>query len=233
MSSEEDKRKDSITASKLGLLDPVDVALTTSGLKLSRREGKEPEKKEFIHFPSVTYTRRQLPNTQNQVYSHGTHDIINLLISGGVPAWVFQPQYWNEVETDDDPCDHRFYKYRSPTKRDCDLWEIKRKKILLFDIEKSIVDARQRQKKMLRKVSKKADELSKRTEKVLTKNAENSKRGVEDYLSKLEKRAKMNLPKEAQEKLEHSAIRRLKKKVRKQEVPKPDRRKYSVRFPEI
>lgn len=96
--------------------------LTSSGLHVSVKE-HEDQSQEFIYFPSITYANRSVDRTRVNTLSYGTHDIIQLLIRGGVPPFIFQKEYWHAKQQEHFEDTH--FTYRPKFRRKRELWEPK------------------------------------------------------------------------------------------------------------
>lgn len=176
---------------KLPIIRPMGGKLTGSGLEVYVK-GDKKESGEFIYFPSITYANRGIDRSQVNTLAYGTHDIIKLLVSGGVPPFVFQKEYWNR--TLQKHIDDAEFKYRPKLVRKRELWEPKvTGKILNAQIDMAILEARLKQRLLTKKISQRADEIRARTDEVWRKRAEKMDNRVKAFVEKMEKRSTKNL----------------------------------------
>lgn len=173
---------------KLPIIRTMIGTLTSSGLHVSVKE-HEDQSQEFIYFPSITYANRSVDRTRVNTLSYGTHDIIQLLIRGGVPPFIFQKEYWHAKQQEHFEDTH--FTYRPKFRRKRELWEPKiHGKTLNTKIDQEILEARLKQKRLLKKISARAEEARVRGEEVWRRRVEKIDERVKAFLEKMEKRAK-------------------------------------------
>ncbi|XP_061185631.1 uncharacterized protein LOC133193693 [Saccostrea echinata] len=187
MSDSEDEKP------KLPLIKPMRGILTKTGLDVQEKAlNEKPTSQDFIYFPSITYGNRGVDRRYNvNTLAYGTYDIIKLLVSGGVPPFIFQKEYWYAQQ--ERLWEDSEFKYCPKIRRKRELWEPKLAGTTFnAQIDKDITEARLKQKKLLKKISMRADEVRLRTDDVLRKKTEKMDNRVKAFVEKMEKRAQKN-----------------------------------------
>ncbi|XP_062613209.1 uncharacterized protein LOC134274976 [Saccostrea cucullata] len=177
---------------KLPLIKPMRGILTKRGLDVQEKVlTEEPTSQDFIYFPSITYGNRGVDQRCVNTLAYGTHDIIKTLISGGVPPFIFQKEYWYAQQ--ESLWENSEFKYRPKIRRKRELWAPKETGTTFnAKIDKGITEARLKQKNLLKKISMRANEVQLKTDDVLRKKAEKMDSRVKAYVEKMEKRARRN-----------------------------------------